>query len=602
VPLTGTHFYKAIYHLRIGKSHFMHKKALLGILLAFTVFNARAQSTYLPLNTDDNLLLDRLETRSGKLSQDLFMGSKPVYRKGAVHFIEHQKLDTNYDHLSRIDHYNMDQLLSENGEWALQGDGAFNSKHPWFRTFYKKQYDFVHVNTKDFFLVVNPVISGVALVQHNDPTVPSSATYSNPQLTNSHGAEARGLIGKKIGFYTSFTDNQEIVPYYVNNNIEKQHMAVPGADYFLITKSKGSYDYLQASGYIDFAAIKDHMNITFGSGKHFIGDGISSLFLTDYSSNMPFLEINTRVWKLNYQCLYLELTPQYDKTQGDAQYEHKYATMHYLTLNATHWLNLGFFESVVFDRPNSYEISYLNPIILTTSVNHFNGNGDKALLGFTAKAIVAKHLQFYGQFMLNEFKSSEFFSNKGWWGNKWGVQAGGKYFDAFTIKNLDLQAELDVVRPYSYTAKDTLANYTNYNQPLADPLGSGFIKAIGVARYQPAKNLSVSVKGTYYIQGVDTGGVNFGNNIFNPYTTRDQEYGVKMINGPKAHCMMMNLNISYQLRRNLFFDLGGTYRKYVNNQPITDGYTTTGPNVPLTTNYIYFGIRLNAARRDYDFF
>ena len=166
-----------------------------------------------------------------------------------------------------------------------------------------------------------------------------------------------------------------------------------------------------------------------------------------------------------------------------------------------------------------------------------------------------------------------------------------------------VQVELDVVRPYTYTAKDTLANYTNYNQPLADPLGAGFVKTIGVARYQPVRNLTLTLTGTYYIQGVDTGIANFGNTIFNPYTTAAHQYGVSMINGPKSHCEILSLDVSYQVRRNMFLDIGGTYRKYVNNAGIyNNDYSTPGPQTSLTTNYVYVGIRLNAARRNFNLY
>src|SRR5581483_5428642 len=144
-------------------------------------------------------------------------------------------------------------------------------------------------------------------------------------------------------------------PYYVYNMVANpKHQAVPGADYFLLPSTpNGRYDYMQASGYIDFDAVKNLVNVSFGSGKHFIGDGISSLFLTDYSSNMPFLQLQTRVWKINYECLYLELTPQFDRTHGDSILSHKYSTIHYLNVNAFRWLSIGFFEAEVFDRVNN---------------------------------------------------------------------------------------------------------------------------------------------------------------------------------------------------------------------------------------------------------
>lgn len=589
----------------------MLKKGYLLAAVALNITTCFAQTTLLPLNTQDQYLLDRLETRTGRLCDSISGEDKPETRRNAIKFLEYiksrNKTSPDSGMLSRIDEYDLKQMISENGEWAPNDNETISSKHPLWHTFYTTPTDFIHVKTedfmldKDFFLVINPILYASAIEQHNDPQAPG---ISNTLFANSRGAEIRGWIAGKLGFYTSITDNQEEFPYPVYNLASNPALqAVPGADYFLNT-SKNYYDYMQASGYINFDVIKNHINLTFGSGKHFIGDGISSLFLTDYSSNMPFLQLQTRIWHINYECLYLELTPQYDKSLGDGLLYHKFSTMHYFTWNAARWLTLGFFESEVFDRPNVYEISYLNPIIFSTAINRFNGEGDKSILGFDGKIIAAKHVQLYGQLMFNEFRSSELFGNKGWYGNKWGVQAGAKYFDAFTVKNLDLQAEVDAVRPYTYTAKDTLANYTNYNQPLADPLGAGFVKVMGVARYQPAKKLYLTLKGTYYIQGVDTGGLNFGNNIFNPYATADQIYGVKFINGPRAHCEIVNLNLSYQVFPNVFCDLGGTYRKYVTSLGASsDGMTSTGPvNGPLTTNYVYFGLRVNIAKRDYDFF
>jgi hypothetical protein len=598
----------------------MLKNVLLGGLFMLGIHTGFSQTTFLPLGSVDYDLLDRLETRSGRPCDSISVADKPESRRNAVGFLEYIKADQ-HNEMSGIDRYNLEQMISENGEWAPPAktgklinyvteeytpDGALPAKHPWFNTFYKTPYDFIHVNTKDFFLVINPVTDNMVTEQHNTPQ-PSS--IKNTLFYSSRGAELRGWISKKLGFYTYVTDNQEQFPYFVYNYASKAQQSVPGADYFTPPganiASKGYYDYLQASGYINFDAVKDHVNLTFGNGKHFIGDGITSLFLTDFSSNMPYLQVQARIWKLNYECLYLELTPQYDKNLGDTLLTHKYSTIHYLTWNAARWLTLGFFEAEVFDRPNVYEVAYLNPIIFSTAINRFNGNGDKSILGMSGKIIAAKHLQFYGQLLLNEFRYSEFFGNNGWYGNKWGVQAGAKYFDAFTVKDLDLQAELDAVRPYTYTAKDTLANYTNYNQPLADPLGAGFVKAIGQIKYQPVKNLYLTLKATYYVQGVDTGNINNGDNIFDPYVTAENQYGVKLINGPKAHCEILDLNISYQLRRNLFLDLGGAYRKYTNNGGIyNDATTSTGavPSGGLTTNYVYFGFRINAPRRNYEFF
>ena len=594
----------------------MHKIAYLATAaLAVTLTVARAQTTFLPLGTDNYHHLDRYETLSGRLSDTLCLWDKPESRRYSMRFIEAQiKADSagqGIKSLSNIDKYNMRQMLSESGEWAQNENGAIDSKHPWFNTFYPKQYDFVYVKTKDFFLVVNPVLSGTAISQHNSISADPATGLSIPNSTvsNSHFVEIRGWIGKKLGFYTSLTDNQEQYPYYVyglvtNQQATTQYNAVPGADYFLKpNKTFGAYDYMQVSSYINFDVIKDRVNISTGFGKHFIGDGITSLFLSDYSSSMPYLSAQARIWKFDYQALYLELIPQYNKGLSDQVLPKKYSTLHYLSWNALPWWNFGFFESEVFQRPNSYELSYLNPIIFSTAINRFNGAGDKSILGFSSKMMIAKHFQLYGQFVLNEFRAKEFFGHNKWYGNKWGIQAGAKYFNAFGIKNLDLQGEIDAVRPYTYAAQDTFTSYTNYNQPMADPLGSGFIKTIGQIQYQPVKNLTIYAQAMYYVRGNDTGNANFGNVVFKPYVTAPYQYGVSMINGPKSHCQVLSLTLSYQLRRNLFVDLGGVYRKYEGNDGIYPLYSTTGATYSaLNSNYIFFGFRLNAARRGFDFF
>jgi hypothetical protein len=586
----------------------MLKNALLCAALVSLAGVSMAQTTFLPLGTENYYTLDRLETLHGRLSDSLCLTSKPETRRSAVNFIESLMADTAGTGLrfSNIDRYNMEQMVSESGEWACGEDGAIQSKHPILNTFYKTQYNLGYVKTKDFFIVVNPVFNGTVLHQSNTASNTSTAGVPDNVYLNSHGAEVRGWIAKKIGFYTMLTDNQESLPLSVYNYATKLHEAVPGVDYFKRPNSPyGTYDYFQATGYFNFDVIKEHLNATAGFGKHFIGDGLTSLLLTDNSASTPYLQLRARIWKLNYDVLYLELTPQYNKVKDDV-IGHKYSTMHYLTWNATRWLNVGAFEAQVFSRPDRYEFSYMNPIIFTTAMSRYNGAGDKSLVGLTAKALVAHHLQFYGQFFLNEFRIGELLGNRGWYGNKWGLQLGGKYFNAFGINNLDLQGEVDAVRPYAYSAQDSIANYTNYNQALADPLGSGYVKIIGQVKYQPMRNLYLTARVTYYTHGNnDPTEINRGNNIFEPYTTTpaSYQYAVPLINGVKSTCQMLSFNASYQFRRNMFVDLGGIYRKYTSDDPTIPLTSSTGVTLgDLTSKYFYVGIRINAARRAYDNF
>jgi hypothetical protein len=237
-------------------------------------------------------------------------------------------------------------------------------------------------------------------------------------------------------------------------------------------------------------------------------------------------------------------------------------------------------------------VGYLVPIIFYRQIERAQGSPDNALLGFNFKALALKRLQFYGQFLLDEFKAKELTAGNGWWGNKFGAQIGGKYFDAFGIKNLDLQAEMNIVRPFTYSHNDTVANYTHYNQPLAHPLGAGFAEFIGRAMYQPAPKVYLTLYGMFYRKGIDTGAHTSGFNIFRGNNDRAGEYGYQLTGAVPNTTMLANFNASYELRENLFIDLGVTHRRS----------ETPGLNASASTTIMNAGLRLNFIRRDYNFY
>ena len=198
--------------------------------------------------------------------------------------------------------------------------------------------------------------------------------------------------------------------------------------------------------------------------------------------------------------------------------------------------------------------------------------------------------------MLDEFKLDQIKANTGWWANKWGLQLGMKYIDAFTVHNLDLQFESNTVRPFTYSHYSTVANYTHYNQPLAHPLGANFQEYIGIIRYQPAPRWYVNGKIISYKQGLDstlTTSRNYGGNIFRPNTQqRQEEYGYEIGGGRPATCFNGSLLISYELRENLYLELYGQRRMFkIANEPSQENNST----------FITAGIRFNIAKREYDF-
>jgi hypothetical protein len=339
--------------------------------------------------------------------------------------------------------------------------------------------------------------------------------------------------------------------------------------------------------------VAKYIDVVFGYDKNFIGNGHRSLLLSDFSANNLFLKLNTRIWKINYQNLFMELqtaTPP----AATQLIPKKYAAMHHLDIGVTKWLNIGLFEGVIFGRKDHFDFGYLNPIIFYRSIEQQNGSFDNSIIGLDLKANLPHRVQVYGQLMLDEFLLSEVKKNRGWWANKWGIQMGAKYIDAFGISNLDLQVEMNRVRPFAYSHYDSVANYTHYNQPLAHPLMAGFKEFIGIARYQPIPKLMILGKLIYYQQGRDSSSRSYGSNIFLPNTPpyRVGDYGYSIGSGWNTKVFYGSFAVSYELRENLNIDVSGLFRKQE---------TTTAPVTSKNVSVVTVGLRWNMARREFDY-
>ena len=555
-------------------------KTSLSLFLLFLSLDSISQSTYLPQNTKHQVLLDRLEIKMQRNADLNLSTAKPLSRKIAIRAaMEADSVNqSNPEWLSNVDQYNLNSLYMNNPEWYTGDQSIFASKHPLFKTFYKSKANFFEVKEKDFFLVLNPVFQQqISKEKDNDETV----------FLNSKGLNFRGMIAERIGFSAYITDNQERGPAFMMQQV-KSNFAVPGVGYFKTFKTTG-VDYFDARGTIHFTAAK-YLDFSFGYDKNFIGNGYRSLLLSDFSNSYLFLKINTRVWKLNYQNIFMELLPQFVQTNDELR-DKKYAALHHLSINATRWLNLGIFESVVFGRANHFEFSYLNPIMFLRVAEHQNGSADNAIVGFDAKANIAKTLQVYSQLTIDELKLSEATGGEGWWGNKFGVQFGAKYIDAFKVKNLDLQAEYNVVRPYTYSHSDSVANYTHYNQPLAHPFGANFREVIGIIRYQPAPRWTASARLIMWQKGIDSGNVNYGGNIFKSYVTRPYDYGFKIPAGVKSTGVNAQFLLSFEPKENVYLDAAILVRRY----------KADAVNISSNTNMFTLGFRMNVFRREYDY-
>jgi len=411
---------------------------------------------------------------------------------------------------------------------------------------------------------------------------------------NTRAALMRGIIANKLGFAAGITENQGNFPADVMERTASQYQAFPGEGRTKPFKTH-SLDFTNAWGYITFN-VMPQVSVQFGQDKLFIGNGYRSMFLSGFSNNYPFLRLNTRVWRVEYQNLFTQMLDYRPENIADGPIMKKFAAFHHLEIQLARHLNLGLFEGVVFASQDStgrpgFELAYLNPLIFYRSVEYQLGSADNVVMGLDWKWNFLRHFSFYGQLVLDDMRYWDILRNTGWWGNKYGMQAGMKYFDAFGVPYLDLQAEFNTARPYTFSHDDQRISYSHFAQPLAHPLGANFREGLLRARYQPVPRWLLTGFLSLASFGADSSGTNYGSNILLDNSQHGADYGHFTGQGIPTSLLLARLRVSWMFAPNLYLDLQYIHRRQNSAWNALD----------RKTDYVSLGFRMNLPARDFDF-
>lgn len=440
---------------------------------------------------------------------------------------------------------------------------------------------------KKFKLFLNPIINLASTTESGD-------NISKTVLEKSVGLSLKTAYSQKWSAEWDFLYDNSKYPSHINALVQEKNIS-PGYGY-----SKNDVSIF-SQGNITFTADE---NFTFqaGYGKHFIGDGYRSLFLSDNANSYPYFKATANIWKIKYMALYSVHDDIRFSNGNYGDYQQKFTTTHYLSLNATKWLNIGFFESIVFqaqegDFYRGFDLAYLNPIIFLRSVEFAQGSGDNALMGGSLKLRILKKNIIYGQFLFDEFLLKELRDNRGWWGNKYGIQVGLKMIDFLTVKQLRFQAEYNEVRPFTYsyfyrnTSISTLQNYGHFNAALAHPIGANF-KEITLSLAYQKKRWIIEAFSTIAQVGFDTNATtSIGQDIYRPYNDREQDFGFFTTNGLKTDIINSTLKVSFIVnpKSQLLLQAGVTNRIVTNS--LLDNASTmffVGLKTAITNRYFDF--------------
>ncbi|MCM8568798.1 gliding motility protein RemB [Gramella jeungdoensis] len=479
---------------------------------------------------------------------------------------------------------NRDAMLQNRSSWA--GRKLWNEH-------------LVRFQTNDYWFTLDPGL---------DLQIGKDFEQEDHDFTYNNGRQfiVQGGLGEKFNFYSVIYESQGRFAEYYNRYAESIRPAggdpaiVPGRGIAKTFMDEG-YDYPVAEGYLSFTPA-DFVNIQFGHGNNFIGDGYRSLLLSDNPSPYPYLKLNTTFWKIKYTNTWMSLRDVRPAVVNSGSFRTKYIANHYLSWNVTKRLNLGFFESVMWENDNDrgFDLNYLNPVIFYRAIEFATGaDGGNAIIGLTGKYKLSNQAYAYGQWLIDEFSSGDVFGGEGSWKNKLGFQLGLKYFNAFNVDNLYLQAEYNQVRPYTYSHNSITLNYGHNNQSMAHLWGANFREFVGIARYKRDRWYG-SAKLIYGKRGFDFTDFgsksNYGQDIYRTEEDRPFETGVKIGQGNTTNSFYSEFEAGYIINptTNLKLFASFIYRDF--NPQIN-----TPANFENSTAWINIGLRTDIFNWYFDY-
>ena len=426
-----------------------------------------------------------------------------------------------------------------------------------------------------------------------------SFTYNNSRVLQLNGG-----LGNQFSFTATIYESQGRFAGYVNEFIENPSLnfrpafsegLVPGRGKAKRFKDD-AFDYPVAEGYLSYTPSK-FMQFQFGHGRNFIGDGYRSFMLSDVAAPSLFLKGTAEFWKIKYTNLWIwgkDLTPG---AVVNNEHSKKYIAIHYLSFNVNERLTLGLFETAISTGQNGIDADFFNPVIFYRSVEFNRGeDAGNAMVGLTAKYKATDQISLYSQLVIDEFSVGNL-TNLGDWRNKFALQLGAKYFDAFEVKDLFVQGEINYARPYTFAHRNPVLNFANNNQPLGHLWGANFWEFVGIARYKKDRwsgsaKLVIGKKGFDFVDET----VSYGGDIFQSYNIRLGDTGNSLAQGNEATLFNIDLQGNYLLNptNNLSLFAGFSYRNFDINTN-TNGFSS-GNNV-----WIRAGIRADLFNWYFDF-
>jgi len=426
----------------------------------------------------------------------------------------------------------------------------YNDSGKYYYTFTEKLYkkNLLSIKEKDLKLVADPLFN---IAYGKTTTNDTVLKISN----NIRGVRVAGDITSKFSFETRVYEAQYFYPIYLDSIADAKNTAF-GFGRSKLFKDRG-HDVAMSMGYFSYTPIKA-LNIQFGQGKSFIGNGYRSLLLSDNSSPAPYLKLTTQLFnnRLLYQNInsWMQTLTRLPATHSaEALFKRKGSSFRYLSFAANKNLQIGLFEGVIYknyvDSIGQVPLatSFYIPIIgVATAIDGLKGENN-SLLGLNVNYNLMQRFNIYGQYIFDD-------------ANKKGFQIGAKWFDIGGLKKSWIQLEYNNVEAFTYStsANNIIQNYVHSNLELAHPLGANFSEVILLAHAEHKRWLATGRMIFYTIKSNNTSGLGSNPLLADDLITVGNKY--------TSTVSFSGLEVSYLFNRKTNMQLFGSY--YYRNEII----------------------------------
>ncbi|MBN2281550.1 MAG: hypothetical protein JXQ65_13290 [Candidatus Marinimicrobia bacterium] len=287
-----------------------------------------------------------------------------------------------------------------------------------------------------------------------------------------------------------------------------------------------------------------HQPLTWGTSFH------NSMILTGSASPFTYLGFDYTYKAFRFSFFHGSLlndSTGFRNARDEVRNREKYIAGHRIDLAffGGH-TRIGLTEMIIYGNRN-VEPGYLLPVNFYWSLEHTLMDRDNSLMAFDFQTNIVPNFVFYGTFFLDEMRFSELFNQ--WWANKHGLQMGVRFSNELISLPMNWTAEMTRIRPWTYTHKYFINNYTNNGLSLGFPYGgnSQLLEFFNETRINRRTQFKLGY--THLKHGYDTADNFFGGDPRISYEKRNPEldYATKWLMGDIQTIDFLTFDLQYEI-------------------------------------------------------